>query len=77
MLRNGPAIKPSINGIIAEEIMKEVNKKSAFLNLFRKAESRVSSPLITKEIIRAKGREIITGIVENFVSNIAAKNPPA
>ena len=33
LVLNGPEMSPSINGIIAEDVMKVVNKKSACLNL--------------------------------------------
>ena len=33
LVLKGPEINPSINGTIAEEVMKVVNKKSACLNL--------------------------------------------
>ena len=33
LVLNGPEMSPSINGIIAEEVINVVNKKSACLNL--------------------------------------------
>lgn len=70
------AIKPSIIGIIAAEIINEVNKKLVFFDFFKIAESKVKNP--EKNIEAKKENKIAkkAGRVENAFSKIAVMNPP-
>ena len=51
---NGPEIKPSMSGIVAEESIKDVNKKSAWNLFFRKAEKIVNREVSTKQITQQR-----------------------
>ena len=51
---NLPVINPFINGMIAEEIINDVNKKSALNLSFKNAEKSVINEVKIKQIIKHK-----------------------
>lgn len=73
----GPVIKPSIKGIIAAEIIKDVKRKSALRKRFKNAESKVRLPEIMIASIEANNRAIMGGRKESLTRASAAANPPA
>ena len=74
---NGPEIRPSVNGITAEEIIKELRRKLMFLNNLSAAEITVKiagtpmAPQRAKSILTGGGKVVVAFKI------MAQINPPA
>lgn len=74
---NLPAMNPSMSGIIAAEIINEVNRKSALRYFLRNAEKIVNIPDRQNAAANASVRAIQAGREDSLTRRIAARNPPA
>ena len=77
LLLAGPLIKPSINGIIALEAIKEVKRKSAFLSILKTAERAASRAEQAAAAVSASKKAKGAGLTSpSFASRMALTKPP-